>query len=116
MAWSDLSGVPPSRGVPFPSATASLDTPQGRSALLALPAQLPNLKIIGVGVTEAGLVPNSQVGVGAGLLMYPYHRSGRVPASQRGGRERGMEGGCQCGRYCDVWLCCGSRWWTWPPS
>ncbi|OQR91187.1 hypothetical protein ACHHYP_04917 [Achlya hypogyna] len=37
----------------------SLGSPDGRAAFLALPFKLPNLRFIGVGVTEAGLQPGS---------------------------------------------------------
>jgi hypothetical protein len=39
----------------------SLGEPEGRAAFMELPSRLPALKYIGIGVTEAGLVADSQV-------------------------------------------------------
>jgi hypothetical protein len=43
------------------AAAGTVGTAEGRAAWLSLPSKLPQLRVIGLGVTEAGIAPKSQV-------------------------------------------------------
>lgn len=43
------------------AAAGTVGTAEGRAAWLSLPSKLPKLRVIGLGVTEAGIAPKSQV-------------------------------------------------------
>ncbi|KAG7378210.1 hypothetical protein PHYBOEH_000458 [Phytophthora boehmeriae] len=51
-------------------AVGSLGVSEGRTAFLDLPSKLPNLKYIGLGVTEAGLAEGSQVSKDLAEFLY----------------------------------------------
>ncbi|CAM9993743.1 unnamed protein product, partial [Phaeothamnion confervicola] len=59
------------------AAVGTLGTPEGLKAFLALPARLPKLKIVGVGVTEAGVALGSDAMRALALFLAACGAAGR---------------------------------------
>jgi len=65
------------------TACGSLGVPEGREAFLRLPSELPQLRYIGVGVTEAGLVHNSASMCDLAQLLYACFKARRTDRTKR---------------------------------
>lgn len=58
------------------AAAGTLGTPAGRAAFMALPAQLPHLRLIGCGLTEAGICENGPAMVDVAEFLYQCWKAG----------------------------------------
>jgi hypothetical protein len=56
-------------------AAGTVGTAEGRAAFLSLPSQLPNLRVVGVGVTEAGVAEGSQAMKDLAAFLYACYQA-----------------------------------------